>query len=101
MTGRRTTSASSLREAAPFWLSLAPATHGPMPAGPARAGTPFEVAEATLGPAAKHVFPAGVIEIVVEVSAGGLARIDADFEAYRLPHSYEILGTHPGPRSAA
>ncbi len=28
-------------------------------------------------------------------------RIDAHFEAYRLPHSYDIFGTHPGPRSAA
>ena len=27
-------------------------------------------------------------------------RIDAHFEAYRLPHSYDIFGTHPGPKSA-
>ena len=30
-----------------------------------------------------------------------LGRVEAHFEAYRLPHSYDIFGTHPGPRSAA
>ena len=28
-------------------------------------------------------------------------RIDAHFVAYRLPHSYDIFGTHPGPQSTA
>jgi len=28
-------------------------------------------------------------------------RIDAQFEAYRSRHSYDIFGTHPGPGSAA
>ena len=30
-----------------------------------------------------------------------LGRVDAHFEAYRLPHSYDIFGTHPGPKSDA
>ena len=30
-----------------------------------------------------------------------LVRVDAHFEAYRLPHSYDIFGTHPGPKSDA
>ena len=30
-----------------------------------------------------------------------LGRVDARFEAYRLPHSYDIFGTHPGPKSDA
>ena len=34
-------------------------------------------------------------------SKARFGRIDAHFEAYRLPHSYDIFGTHPGPRSAA
>lgn len=33
-------------------------------------------------------------------SKARFGRIDAHFEAYRLPHSYDIFGTHPGPRAA-
>jgi len=34
-------------------------------------------------------------------SKARLGRVDAHFEAYRLPHSYEIFGIHPGPRADA
>ena len=30
-----------------------------------------------------------------------LGRVDAQFEAYRLPHRYDIFGSYPGPKSAA